>query len=81
MSKNMVEPDGLQGRHNMANTSFMLDKQGYMHARTCTRPCARVHARTRARARTNMLYLLCFHGNNDSRMRLNVKSYVHCQSC
>jgi hypothetical protein len=30
-------------RYNMAHTSCMLDKQGYMHARICTRPRARTH--------------------------------------
>jgi hypothetical protein len=29
-------------RHNMAHTRCMLDKQGYMHTRACTRPRVRV---------------------------------------
>ena len=27
----------------MAHTRYMLDKQGYMHARACTRPCTHTH--------------------------------------
>jgi hypothetical protein len=63
----------------MAHASCLLDKKGYMHARACTRPLARAHVH--AHTQTNMEYLLLFHGNNDSRTRLNVTLYVHCLSC
>jgi hypothetical protein len=33
-------------RHNMAPTSFMMDKQGYMHACARTRPGTRTHTHT-----------------------------------
>jgi hypothetical protein len=33
MSENMVEPEVLQKRHNMAHTRCMLHKQDHMHAR------------------------------------------------
>ena len=47
---------------------------------------ARVHAprhplaRTRARA-YGQIYLILFHGNNDSKTRLSVALYVHYLSC
>ena len=65
------------------HTRCMMDKQGYMHARACTRPRARAQLCTCAHAhtRTNMQYLLLFHGNNDSRTRLSVTLYVHCLCC
>ena len=73
-------------RHNMAHKSCMLDKQGYMHARSGTRPSARVHAGTRARARaqthTHKCVKRCF---STAAMitwsPLNVTLYVHCLSC
>ena len=40
---------GQKWRHNMAHTLCMLDKQGYTHAHTCTRP------RIQAPTRTHML--------------------------
>jgi hypothetical protein len=38
----------------MAHTRGMLDKQGYMHTRACTRPLARVNALTRALTHTQI---------------------------
>ena len=47
----------------MAHTSCMLDKQGYMHARACTRPRAgerkRTLTHTRARAHTHTHTQIC----------------------
>ena len=48
---------------------------GHTYART------RVHARTHARTHSNIQYVLLFHGNNDSRTRLNITLFVHCLSC
>jgi hypothetical protein len=46
MSKNVVVTEWPQVTPNMAHTNFMLDKQGYIHARPCTRPRARADERT-----------------------------------
>jgi hypothetical protein len=40
-------------RHNMTHTRSKLDKQGYMHARACTRPRALAHLTTLAHTHTN----------------------------
>jgi hypothetical protein len=37
-------PRGHKWRHNMAHTRCILDKQGYMNARTCIRPRTWAHA-------------------------------------
>ena len=50
-SKNMVEPQRPQMTSQYGAHKLVLDKQGYMHARACTRP--RFRARARARARTH----------------------------
>jgi hypothetical protein len=61
-------------RHDMVHTLCVVDKQDFY---TRTRPCTRARARTHTHTHTNMF----FHGNNNSRKRLNVTLYVHCQSC
>ena len=54
-----------------------------LQARICkntpTRPGIQMNAHTRTHARTDQ-YLLLFHGNNDSRTRVNVTLFVHCLS-
>jgi hypothetical protein len=63
----------------MAHTLCMLDKQGYMHARAYTRSRAREPARTHTFARAHRHILCCsllFHGKNESRICLNITSYV-----
>jgi hypothetical protein len=64
-------------RHNMAHTSCMLDKQGYMHACNYTRPCTRAHVRTPARVYPRICNTYCF----SIATYLNVTLYVHCLSC
>jgi hypothetical protein len=59
MSKNMVEPEGLQTGYNIARTSCMLDKQGYTHARASTRPRSRASTNTRARTHTHTHTQIC----------------------
>ena len=54
----------------MAHMICMLDKESYMHACACIRPRGRAHART------NLQYLLLFHGKNNWR-----KSLVYCLCC
>ena len=49
---------GYKWRHNMAHTSCMLDKEGYMHARACTRSGART--RTRASRTHNYVIFVAF---------------------
>ena len=43
----------------MAHTRCMLDKQGYMHVRACTRPGARVPTRTHARTQRPIRNTYC----------------------
>ena len=62
-------------RHNIAHTRCMLNKQGYMHARTRVRAHARKRARIHTHTRICNIYL--FHGKNDSRTRLNVTLHVY----
>ena len=61
----------------------MLDNQGYTRTRPKTWAPTRTQHMTRActHTHTNMQYLLLFHRNNDSRMRLIVTLHVHCVSC
>jgi hypothetical protein len=59
MSKNIMKSESNNWRHNMVHTRCMLDKQGYMHVPTSTRP--RAHAHTDR----YVYYLLFFHGKND----------------
>jgi hypothetical protein len=70
-------------RHNTAHMSCMLDKQGYMHARACTRQRVRAATRKHARTstRTQKYIILLFLGKTGSRMRVNITLYVHCLSC
>jgi hypothetical protein len=42
----------------VAHKSCIMDKQGYMHARACTRPRCRAHAGTRANAYTHTYVIL-----------------------
>ena len=57
---------GHRWRHNIVHTSFMQDKQDYMHTRACIRLLTRANARMRARARTHththaqMCNIYCF---------------------
>jgi hypothetical protein len=75
-------------RHNTAHECCMLDKQHYTHARTHAHTHAHVpghptKARKQEGAHTDKYSIihLLFHGENDSRKRPSVTSYVHCLSC
>jgi hypothetical protein len=51
---------GHKWRHNIAHTRCMLDKQGYMHVRACTRPRARVPTCTHLRTYRPIRNTYCF---------------------
>ena len=65
---------GQKWRHNTAHTSYVLDKQGYMHARACAGPSARTHAHTR----TQICNPYCFSTATLVTWRhLSVTLYIH----
>jgi hypothetical protein len=71
---------GHKWRHNMAHARCMLEKQGYTHARSCTRP--RCWAPARARAHTDICNTYCYStAAMVSRTRLSVTLYVFCLFC
>ena len=43
--------------------------------------CPDTHMQARTHTQISKQYLLLFHGDNDSRMHLNITLYVHCPSC
>ena len=59
--------------HNMAHTSCMLDKQGYMHARSCDL----AHARTRAQTHIQICNIYCFSMAKIIRERASMLSYTY----
>ena len=75
MSKNVVEPDVTK-----------YDKMWHVRwarprALAPTRTHVRPRTHPRAHAQKNIIYILLFHGNNDSWRLLKVMLYVHCLSC
>jgi hypothetical protein len=84
--KNVVETEGPQMTSQYGAYALhagIARLHACMRMYTPTRPGTYTHSRTHAHAYTqiNMYYLLLFHGNNDSRTRLDVMLYVHCVSC
>jgi hypothetical protein len=65
---------GHKWRHNMAHTSSVIDKQGYMQARACTRPRFRVHTQICNTYRFSTVTVVTW-------TRFNVTLHVHCLSC
>ena len=61
----------------MAYMSFILDKQGYMHAFAHTHAPRHTHARTHT---SKYVIFIAFHDENNSRTHLSVTLYVHCLS-
>jgi hypothetical protein len=61
----------------MAHTSCMLDKQGYIHARACTRPRARANVRKHARTYTQICDTYCFYTETVIRGRASVLRYTY----
>ena len=55
----------------------MLDKQGHMHARACTRPRARVPTRTYARTRRQIFKTYFFSTTTLIRERASTLRYAH----
>ena len=68
-------------RHNMAHMRCMMDKQGYMHARACTRPRARAPIlSTHARIHRQIRNTYCFYTTTMIRERASVLPYT-CIAC
>jgi hypothetical protein len=55
----------------------MLDKKGYMHARTCTRLRGRAQARRRARTHAQICNMYCFSTAKMTRERASVLRYTY----
>ena len=80
MSKDMMETEGSQMTSQYgayALHAVLTRLYALTHTSTPMRryPHSRRHARMHTQ--TNKYYLLLFHGNKDSRMRLNVTLYLH----
>jgi hypothetical protein len=64
----------------MAHTSYILDKQGYMNSRVCTRERFRAHARTSAHAHTHShkyVIFIAFPQQEWLRERASLLRYTH----
>ena len=80
MPKNVVELDGPQMTSQYgAYGLYMLDKEGYTHARVCTRPRVRAEALARARTHTHIYicYIYCFSTATVIRERASVLRYTY----
>jgi hypothetical protein len=78
ISKDLVEPGGgCKWRHNVAHTSSLLDKQGYMHARVCLLPRAEAHARTQAGVHKQIYHISCFSTAKMIRERALILRYTY----
>ena len=64
-------------RHNMAHTRCMLDKQGYLHSRACTRPRPRAWTPTRARTCRQIYNTYCFSTTTMIRERTSLLRYTY----
>ena len=77
MPKNMVEPECHKWRHNMAHTSWMLDKQSYTRTRTCPGALSSTHTHTHGQISNTD----CFSTVTVFRDRACLMLHVHCLSC